>query len=75
MLDFGRKILEDGIYGDFPDLKTLIYNDFGCFFRRTRQNKLAMEFFEKALNLIGEKKKGLALTLLNITALLSQISE
>ena len=64
-----------GKFGCFPVLRALIYNNFGCFFRRNDKVQVAHNSLLKAINILNtaKEKKYLGLTHLNISALMTQI--
>ena len=69
------KFSED--FGIFPEVHSLILNNFGCYFRRKKENQVAINYFENALNLLIENDclENRALTHLNLSAINSQISK
>ena len=69
-----EKMLFDGIFGDFPHLKSLIFNHFGCYYRRIDKIEIALSYYEKALEIIKgqNRKKNSGLTHMNLSALYSQ---
>lgn len=72
-----EKILLEGLYGDFPEIKTLIFNHLGCYFRRIEKIDVALNYYEKALELVymNDKRKNSGLTHMNLSAIYSQIQK
>jgi tetratricopeptide (TPR) repeat protein len=70
-----ERILADGLFGDFPELKTLIFNHLGCYYRRIEKIETALSYYEKSLEIIKklDKKKNSGLTHMNLSAIYSQI--
>lgn len=71
------KMLSDGLFGNFPDMQTLVFNHLGCYFRRIGKIDVALNYYEKALALVykNDKRKNSGLTHMNISAIYSQIEK
>ena len=65
----------DPYYKHFPELKTLIFNHLGCYYRRIEKIETALSYYEKSLEIIKklDKKKNSGLTHMNLSAIYSQI--
>lgn len=66
-----------GLYGCFPTIRVLIYNNFGCLFRKKGSLGIALNYFIKALKLIetSQVQEFNALTHMNMGGLLAQMEE
>lgn len=75
LLNRCEKILEDGQFGHFPELNTLIYNHLGCYYRRIEKIDVALNYYTKSLAMIQkhDRKKNAGLTHMNLSAIYSQI--
>ena len=69
-----EKTLNEGLFGNFPQLKCLVFNHMGCYYRRIGKTDLALNYYEKALDLLKEhdRKKYSGLTHMNLSAIYSQ---
>lgn len=66
-----------GLYGAFPTLRILIFNNFGCLHKKKKDLTRAYNYLRKALK-IGSSVKNLefqALSHMNISAVLSELGE
>lgn len=72
-----EKLLTEGIYGNFPQMKSLIFNHLGCYYRRIGNIDEALRYYKKALEIIQsqENKKNSALTFMNFSAIYRQIGK
>jgi tetratricopeptide (TPR) repeat protein len=71
-------ILSCGEYGFFPDLVCILWNNFGCAYRRAGKYNNALGYFEKAIIFMKKYnvcKEGKGMTYLNLSALLSQMGK
>lgn len=66
-----------GVYGCFPSIRALIFNNFGCFFQKKGSLGIALNYFIKALKLIStcKNKEYKSLTHMNMGGLLIQLEE
>ncbi|KRX05656.1 hypothetical protein PPERSA_09796 [Pseudocohnilembus persalinus] len=72
-----NEILQNAQFGYFPDLIVLLWNNFGCAYRRIGQYQNAHDYFQKAINYMKKYKitSESGITYLNLSSLLSQMGK
>ena len=66
-----------GVFGCFPEIRVLIFNNFGCLFRKKGSFGIALNYFIKALKLINSSQINdlRSLSHLNMGSLLLEFGE
>jgi len=77
ILTYCEQVTDPNLYGSFPMLRNLTYNNIGCVCRRTGKLKMAIHHLKNALAVLINNglQKFSAMTYLNLCAVLSQMGE
>ena len=77
ILAWCEKVISTGIYGNYPMLINITFNNIGCAYRRVGQLQQALDYLEAALDVLTRtnNQQFSSKTYLNLCAVLSQMGK